>query len=227
MTDARKILRRARVLRLALGLLAVVAFVGGAAALWASRAGRLGVIDLSTILIVCIVIGIAAAGTALTYTPGAIPRSRRLDRWEKAQRNRSFNLVAQICIGPVLLGGWVQRAVEELAGGDTFWGVVHAVVVMVWVCSPPMILMGWSRPSREDRAYLDDELDRSFRAKALATGFWALLAAGGVVYGLALRSADTSPYLLPFSLWFGGAAACAHFVWLHHRAQPKGDGDDG
>lgn len=227
MTDTLKMLRRAPLLRLALGLLAVIAFVGGVIALWAWRVGRLGAIDLSTILIVCIVISIAAAGTALTYTPGAIPRSRRLDRWEKAQRNRSLNLLGQICIGPILLIGWAQHAVEDLATGDTLWGVVHAVIVLAWVCSPPMILMGWSRPPKEDRAYLDDELDRSFRARALATGFWALLAAGGVAYGFALRSADTSPYLLPFSLWFGGAAACAHFIWLHHRAQPTSDGDDG
>ena len=225
MTDRSPKRRRLIWERTALALLALGALVGALVALQAARAGRLAPTDLATVLIGCIVIGIGAAGVAVTYSPGDIPRSPRLDRWKRAQQNRSLNLLGQICIGPLLMTGWIRSAIENMSTGDHWWAALYLILVVGVACSPSMVLMGWTYTEEADRPYLDEELDRSFRAKALATGFWALLAAGGIAWVLALTAPATVAYLLPFTLWFGGAAASSHFIWQHHRAQPADDDD--
>ncbi|RYG16341.1 MAG: hypothetical protein EON96_08950 [Caulobacteraceae bacterium] len=213
-------------LRLALASIAALAFIGMGVALWARQAGLLDSLDAATILVVCSLTGVAGLGLAITYTPGDIPPSPKLDRWEKAQKNRSLNLIAQVCLGPVFLSNWSPGAVELLAEGRVLMGVLNVAAVVVWVLSPAVILMGWSKPPREDRGFVDDELDREFRARALASGFITLLVSGAATYVASLLAPATTPHLLPVALWFGGAVACAHFIWLHHRAQPTAE-DDG
>lgn len=224
MTSSRRP-RRILSLRLALTSIAGLAFVGVGVALLARQVGWLDALDAETLLVACSLVGVAGLGLAITHTPRESSPSPELDRWEKAQRNRSLHLVVQVCLGPVFLSSWSPHAVELLAEGRFLMGAMQIAAVIVWLLSPPVILMGWSKPAREDRDYLDDELDREFRARALATGFIAVLVSGAAAYVATLLAPETTPHVLPAALWFGGAVACAHFVWLHHRAQPTGDSD--
>jgi hypothetical protein len=222
MTDSLKARQRVSRLKLALFAGAVIAFAGDGVALWAWRSGQLSVIDLSTLLIVCSVLGIAAAGTALTYTPGAIPDS--LTGSDRLQKDRISRLIATTVIGLILTGQSTTQAIEAFREGALWSGYSYAFVVLAWLCAAPAALMGW-----REKAYgsePDDELSRAFRARATATGFWALLAGGGVTFLVGLSHPAALPWFLPFALWFGGAVACAHFVWLHYRAEQDLE-DDG
>jgi hypothetical protein len=224
MTDSLKARQRVSRLKLALFAGAVIAFAGDGVALWAWRSGQLSVIDLSTLLIVCSVLGIAAAGTALTYTPGAIADSRTLTAADNMQKDRIWRLIVTTGVGLLLTGQSTTQAVEAFREGALWSGYGSAVVVLAWLCAAPAALMGW-----REKAYgsePDDELSRAFRARATATGFWALLAGGGVTFLISLSHPAALPWFLPFALWFGGAVACAHFVWLHYRAEQDLE-DDG
>ena len=224
MTDTLKSRQRVSRLKFALFVGAVIAFAGDAVALWAWQSGRLSVIDLSTILIVCSALGIAAAGMAMTYTPGAIPGSRTLNGSDRMQKDRISRLIATTVIGLILTGQSTTQAIEAFREGDLWSGYGYAVVVLAWLCAAPAALMGWRE--RVNGKEPDDELSRAFRARATATGFWAVLAGGGVAFLVGLNHPVALPWFLPFALWFGGAVACAHFVWLHYRADQDLNDDE-
>jgi hypothetical protein len=98
--------------------------------------------------------------------------------------------------------------------------------VLLWLDLSPAMLMGWTGKKRSAGPDPDAELNRAFRARATASGFWALLACGALAYLISLQAPDVLPYFLPFGLWLGGSVACIHFVWLHRQAD-RDLGDDG
>jgi len=222
MTDLQKVRRRVPRLRLALGVLAAGAFICGVIALWAWRVGRLDAIDLSTALILCLLVGIAAGGTALTYTPGAIPDTGAMTGWDHLQKNRIWHLLGNVIAGLLWTGMGMRWATQAFGEGDRLAGYGYAALVLLWLYLAPAALMGWGAKPADP----DDELSRAFRARATATGFWALLAGGACAFLISFTAPTILPAFLPFVLWFGGAVACAHFVWLHYRAEQDLD-DDG
>lgn len=213
--------RNGQALRLGLGVIALLALAVGLTAVWAGQTGRLSTIDQATILIFAIVVGIAAIGTALTYSPGAIPKSSDLGRWDRAQRDRNRDLVINIIGGFIWVGYGSVEIQESLLAGETRRAAIYIALVMLWLFIAPAILMGWTLPARKNRALLDDELSRAFRAKAAATGFAALLLGGVGTYLVSLFAPDRTPHAILFALWLGGGVASAHFVWLHNSAQPE------
>lgn len=213
--------RQRRILRIALGAVALLALAAGLGALWAGQTGRLDTINQATILIFAVVIGVAAIGTALTYSPGAITKSSDTGRWDRAQRDRNRDLVLNIIGGFIWVGYGSVEIQESLQAGETQRAAIYIALVVLWLFVAPAILMGWTVPARRNRAWLDDELSRAFRAKAAATGFAALLLGGVGTYLVSLFAPDRTPNAILFALWLGGGAASAHFVWLHNSAQPE------
>jgi len=224
MTDSLKARQRVSRLRLALGAVALLAIVAGAIILWTWQAGRLDVLDMSTALIVCIVVGVAAAGLALTYTPGPIPDTGSMTGRDHAQKNRLWSFAGTTVAGLFWTGKGTSEAIQAFGENDPVGGYIYAGLVLLLLAIAPAALMGWGGSPVATEP--DDELSRSFRARATATGFWTLLVGGAAAFLISLSNPTVLPSLLPFALWLGGAVACAHFVWLHHRAEQDLD-DDG
>lgn len=225
MTDLSPKRPRLSASRIALGILALIAAAGDVVVLLLWKTGRLNAIDLSTLLIVCTVIGIAAAGTALTYSPGPIRDTGKSPK-EAFEASMSWRL-----LGTVVSGfGWTSYATIQSASafneGDLPMAYLFAALVLLWASISPAALMGWAPGFRGTRQDPDHELNRAFRARATATGFWALLAGGGATNLVSLGSPEAVRWLLPFVLWLGGSIACIHFAWLHYRAD-EDPGDDG
>ena len=202
---------------------AAIAAAGFAATIWAWRAGRLDTIDMASLLILCGVICAVALGTALTYTPGPIrggllPGSR--------ERSLSWTLINNVALGLFWIGTGTTRAVEAFAGQENLRGYSYVILVLLWLYVSPATLMGWIRRKKKDGPDPDEELNSVFRARATASGFWALLAVGAAAWLISLTRPDILLYALPFGLWLGGSIACVHFVWLHRRAD-LGDEDNG
>jgi hypothetical protein len=210
-------------LRIGLGMVALLAFASSAFALWAGRSGRLDAVDLSTAVILCSVAGVVALGLAVTYTPGAIPSGTPLT---PAEKSLSWRLVYNVVLGLLWTGWGTTKAANAFANDSSMRGYVYVALVLLWLYLSPAILMGWTLRRRSSGPDPDAELNRAFRARATASGFWALLACGAVAYLISLHASDRLPYFLPFSLWLGGSVACIHFVWLHRRAE-QDLGDDG
>ena len=210
-------------LRPALGGMAATAVIGGAIAIWAWHAGQLETVDLASILVLCGVIAAVATGTALTYTPGPIPKGPMLAAGE---RSLSWRLANNVVLGLLWTGWGTMKAMRAFSEGDAARGYVFVALVLLWLYLSPAMLMGWAGEKRPAGPDPDAELNRAFRARATATGFWTLLACGALAYLISLRTPDILPYLLPFGLWLGGSVACIHFVWLHRQADRDLD-DDG
>jgi hypothetical protein len=225
MTERVKMKQRVPRLRLALGAVAVIAFAFGGAAIWLWRVGRLDVLEMSTQLILCLVVGIAAAGTALTYTPGPIPDTGGL-AGEPAEKSLNWKLVSNVVAGLVWTGYGTAQAAHAFGDGDRMTGYGYAALVLLWLYVSPATLMGWAPQGKKLRDDPDRELNHAFRAQATASGFWALLAGGAAAFLISFSSPSVLPYLLPFILWLGGSVACIHFVWLHRQAD-RDLGDDG
>lgn len=225
MADYLTILSRVPRLRLGLGAVGLISFVCSGAAIWSWRAGRLDAVDLSTVLIPSLVIGLVAAGTALTYTPGRIPDTGRLGSGP-AERSLNWQLVSNVVVGLVWIGYGTMRAARAFGRDDELTGYFYAALVLLWLYVSPATLMGWAPQGKRLRDDPDRELNDAFRAQATASGFWALLAGGAVAFLISFSAPNILPYLLPFILWLGGSVACIHFVWLHRRVE-RDLGDDG
>lgn len=217
MTDRFPRRRRVMTLRIAMGVVAAIAAGGDVVALMLWKQGRLTTIDLSTLLIVCTVICIAAAGTALTYSPGRIPDTGKSLK-ESFEGSLSWRLLGNVVSG----FGWTSfgtiRSNTAFNEGDLPMAYMFAALVLLWASIAPAALMGWAPGFRRTGNDPDHELNRAFRSRATATGFWTLLAGGGATYLISMETPEAVRWLLPFALWLGGSIACIHFAWLHYRA---------
>lgn len=222
MTETKNRRRPLSRLRIGLGVVALMGFAGVAVALWAGRTAGLNAVDLSTAVILCSLVGIVALGLAVTYTPGAIPGGMPRTA---AEKSLSWRLVNNVVLGLLWTGWGTTKAMRAFTDDSPINGYAYVALVLLWLYVSPAMLMGWTGWKRSVPDP-DAELNRAFRARATASGFWALLTCGAVAYLISLHAPDRLPYLLPFGLWLGGSVACIHFVWLHRRAEQDLD-DDG
>lgn len=221
MTRRTSMKRQITRLRVALALAGLAALTGDGVALLAWRAGKLDEIDLSTILIFATAIGFVAIGTALTYTPGPIIGGLKP---AAAEKSLSWRLINNVLLGLAWTGTGTLGATRAFNEGDQLGGYGYVALVLLWLHLAPAMLMGWAKGHAPVRPDPDAELNKAFRAQAMASGFWVLLAYGAAAYVVSLTHPHILRYLLPFGLWLGGSVACAHFVWLHYRAdQDLGD----
>lgn len=208
-----------------LGVTALIALIADLAAVVVWRAGRLDTVDLSTLLILFTVIGLVSAGLAATYSPAPIPDNAS-GPTEPAEKSLSWRLLFNVATGFAWTVVGTLKSIRAFDDGDPLMGYAFAVLVLLWAALSPGALMGWVPGFRLNAGDPDSELNRVFRARATASGFWALLAGGGGVYLIGFSAPEALRWMLPFILWMGGSIACIHFAWLHHRADEDLD-DDG
>lgn len=211
--------------RLGLAAVALMAFICAALTLWMWRVGRLDTLDMSTSLILSCVIGITLGGAALTYTPAPIPHTG-LKGKPTVEPSLTWQLVSNVVAGLLWIAWGTAQAARAFEDGDRLAGYCYASLVLLWLYASPATLMGWGPQGKRLRDDPDRELNHAFRARATASGFWALLAGGAAAFLISFSAPGMLTYLLPFALWLGGSVACVHFAWLHRQAD-KGPVDDG
>lgn len=217
MTDQSSKRPRAPRIRLGSAVVAVMSFICAGVTLWMWHAGRLDTLDMSTSLIMCLVVGVTLGGLALTYTPGEIPDTG-LIRKVTVQPSLSWQLVNNVLAGLLWTAWGTLQASRAFGDGDLIAGYSYASLVLAWLYVSPATLMGWAPQGKRLREDPDRELNHAFRARATASGFWALLAGGAIAFLISFSAPDRVTYVLPFALWLGGSVACIHFVWLHRQA---------
>ena len=112
-----------------------------------------------------------------------------------------------------------MQSADFLAGDRTMPVSFVVVGAGIWGILLPMMVMGWDGQGRKARRFLDDELTRSFRARAIILGFWVLLPGVAAVYVLGLGRPDWAVAALPLVMTVAGAAACLRFALLHRAAE--------
>jgi len=133
-----------------------------------------------------------------------------------AQRARQLWLLPVVTL---LLLAQATRAMSGLGDGtlrfiDYVW--ILLPVLYAWVVV--MITMGRDHYSRQNRRYLDDELTRALRARALGTAFLVLMIGATAALALGLWRLHLGVMALPFALSAAGAAAGIRFAWLDREA---------
>ncbi|WP_439471519.1 hypothetical protein [Brevundimonas sp.] len=224
MTDSKK-RRSAPRIRLGLALVAVMSFICAGLPVWMWHDGLLDTVEMSTSLIMCLVVGFTLGGSALTYTPEPIPDTGRIGK-PVVEPNLSWQLVSNVVAGLLWTAWGTMQAVSAFGDEHHFAGYAYASLVLLWLYVSPATLMGWAPQGKQLRDDPDRELNHAFRARATASGFWVLLAGGAAAFLISFSAPAMLTYVLPFALWLGGSVACVHFVWLHRQAD-KGLGDDG
>lgn len=217
MTDRSPRRRSAPRIRLGMTVVAAGALVCAGLTLWMWHVGRLDTLEMSTSLILSLVVAVTLGGSALTYTPEDISDAGLPPKpW--VQPNLSWQLVSNVVAGLLWTAWGTTQAFSAFADDNLFRGYAYASLVLLWLYVSPATLMGWAPHGSWVRDDPDRELNHAFRARATASGFWALMVGGAAAFLVNFSVPDVLPYLLPFTLWLGGSVACIHFVWLHRQA---------
>jgi len=211
--------KRARRFRTALIVLMAAVLIDIATAVSMVR----GVIPPTTVTIIVlafVTVGLAALAMMLGHAPG--PETRRLaaspGRRDREQRARTGQMMT------LSISSLVFALIAVLRGGDIVAGEMELDAVMViaafaiMALTLPAMVMGWDGGARAAKRYLEDELTRAFRARAVTTGFWVLLPGMIAVYLFGLWRPDQAIVFMPLALWAGAAAACGRFALLHRAA---------
>lgn len=214
-----RVAKRTRRLKTALIVLMVAVTVDVATAISMAR----GIIPLTTVAIVilaAVTIGLVALAAVLGHALS--PEARRLaaspGRRDREQNARTGQILA------LTVSSGVFAAIAALRGGDIVAGEVEfsAITVIAAFAITTMTLsamvMNWDGGARAAKRYLEDELTRAFRARAIATGFWVLLPGVIGVYLFGLWRPDEAIVFMPLALWSGAAAAAVHFAFLNRAA---------
>lgn len=214
--------RRERRLKMALTVMWLALLAAGTFSLTGWR----GVLDDAAAVAVLIALAataLVAAAAGLAFAPG-VDRQRlqglggRRDREQRARTAQLTVLPASLLV--LILVGSLNARRMLLEGERDSTALLPALLVALLVVLPPVMVMGWDGGARKLRRYLEDELTREFRARAIATGFWVLLPGVVAAYLIGLWRPADAVVLLPMVLWAGGAAAALRFAALHRSAEP-------
>lgn len=142
---------------------------------------------------------------------------------ERLQAQRAHQLWLFPVIAVILLAASVEplTALSSGAGlGPSDLMRIATPVLYAWIV--PMIVMGWDAYSKKNRRFLDDELSRSLRARAMTAGFFVLMAGGTAAFGLGLVRPELGVVAGLFAITAGGAATGVRFAWLYREAGKDG-----
>lgn len=211
--------KRTRRLKTALIVLMVVVMVDVATAISMAR----GIIPPTTVAIItlaAITIGLVALAAVLGHTPG--PEARRLagspgrrDREQNARTGQIMTLSVSSGIFALIAA---LRGADIVAGELEFSAIAVIAAFAIIALTLPAMVMNWDGGARAAKRYLEDELTRAFRARAIATGFWVLLPGVLGVYLFGLWRPDQAIVFMPLALWAGAGAAAMHFALLNRAA---------
>ena len=215
--QAREAKRMAR-LKFALIFLAMAVLMDIAVAVAVLR-GNAPPTDLTIIVLAIITAGLAVLVLALS--PGADARRLgnspgRRDREQSARTRQILSVTASSAVLSVIA---VYCGRDVMQGGSDFPSLAMVMSFTIVVATLPAMIMGWDGAGRKAKRYIDDELTRSFRARAMITGFWVLLPGMIGLWLFGLWRPDQAVALMPLALWAGAAAACLRFGLLHRAAE--------
>ena len=173
----------------------------------------------TAVLLTLVTFGLVALTAALRPAGPASPLPPQAGRRDREQHKRTLNLIVVSVLGLVLGTVGAMQSADFLAGDRTMPVSFVVVGAGIWGILLPMMVMGWDGQGRKARRFLDDELTRSFRARAITLGFWVLLPGVAAVYVLGLGRPDRAVAALPLVMTVAGAAACLRFALLHRAAE--------
>jgi len=185
-----------------------------------------GVATSDKILLGAAVMGIAGAGIVLTTVRSRADRERlaaRETRRDRTQRLRRVRLatIPFAGVGVVVLSLLALSRIVTGQGdaGDFIWAAL--LPLCAWVV--PLMVLGWDREGRRDRKWLEDELTREWRGRALSLGFLVLMVGMSGLYLLGLYRSEWA--MLGFPVVLAGAAGVVglRYAWLDGQAE---GGDD-
>lgn len=178
------------------------------------------------IMLLLLVIAVVAGALALTYSPNSSLRGGTESRRDREQRARIAQMVSIPASSLALVILSMVKAQDVLAGDHDWGAVAMAVMGVLYVALIGAMVMNWDGGARKVRKFLEDELTREYRARALTCGFWVLLPGTSALYLFGLWRPEDAIVLFPIVLWAGAATAALRFAQLHRRAERE-MGDDG
>lgn len=174
------------------------------------------------ILIVAAVAGLAGALIVLTTIRSRSDQERlaaRETRRDRTQRLRRMRLatIPFAGVGVVVLS--LLALSRILAGqgdvGDFMWAAL--LPLCAWVV--PLMVLGWDREGRRDRKWLEDELTREWRGRALSLGFLMLMGGMSGLYLIGLYRPDWAMLGFPVVLTGAAGAVGLRYAWLDGQAE--------
>ncbi|WP_349312922.1 hypothetical protein [Brevundimonas subvibrioides] len=202
-----------------LGVAAAVAgFIGGSGKDGdvATNFGILAGMGVAFVLGGGVMLWIHRAAKAIGDDPGGAMKRERL----QTQRSR------QLWIFPVLTLLFLIQAIPAVGNiirrtADT-GDYLHMLLPVLYAWLATAIAMGWDGQSRKERKFLEDELTRVLRARAMSWAFIALMAGVTVSLGVGLWRPELGIVSLPLVLSAAGATAAIRFAWLDREAGKDG-----
>lgn len=174
------------------------------------------------ILIVAVVAGLAGALIVLTTIRSRSDQERlaaRETRRDRTQRLRRMRLATIPFAGAGVVVLSLLALSRILAGqgdvGDFMWAAL--LPLCAWVV--PLMVLGWDREGRRDRKWLEDELTREWRGRALSLGFLMLMGGMSGLYLIGLYRPDWAMLGFPVVLTGAAGAVGLRYAWLDGQAE--------
>lgn len=187
-------------------------------------ATRLGEVfsDANAGIVTGIGIGLFVVGLMIAWKlrPGG-PASRGEDepaRRERMQAQRSMLLWLFPIITLIFLYQSTRAIPQILAGDEEVSNYMSVLLPVLYAWLAASVTMGWDGNSRKNRRYLEDELTRVLRARAIVWAFLVLMSGTTIALGLGLWRLELGLVALPFALAAAGATAGLRFAWLDREA---------
>lgn len=136
----------------------------------------------------------------------------------RAQRRRAGMLVLYSIVLMVASFGASLEIHRSMVGveRDGDGQLLGVVIAYAWLV--PIILMGWDWQSIRDRRWLNDELSRQMRTRAVMVSFFVLLLGVTTALVLTILQPVWGLMALPPTLGLAVSAAGLSFVWLDWKA---------
>jgi hypothetical protein len=149
--------------------------------------------------------------------------TRRLNaligRRDRLQRGRNDRIYATSITGwamiAITLPALFRIAQGPATGGDI--GFVVGATLSPWLVV--LSVVGWSGLAQLNRRWLEDEVTRDIRRRALSFGFLVLMAALTGLFFLSLWRRDWGIMGFPAALMTASSATGLRFVWLDRQAE--------
>ncbi|MDP3403672.1 MAG: hypothetical protein Q8S03_03210 [Brevundimonas sp.] len=141
---------------------------------------------------------------------------------ERMQAQRASMLWAMPIVTVLMLGLALEPAGDVLAGETVGRGYFWLSMPVLYAWFITATTMGWDVYSRKNRRFLDDELTRALRMRALTPAFTVLMAGVTIALVLGLVRPLLGIVALPFVLAAAAATAGIRFAWLEREAGKDG-----
>lgn len=204
-------------------LIMILALVGTAVLLSLGRSGVVPAAVSHPASMASVGVAIMSAIATLAFRPGEDARrlAKLVGRRDRLQRQRNDRIYAQSITGWGLLAALLPSLLRVSQGqADTadLWLVSTLAVVASLIV---MSVGGWTGfgAARADQKWLEDEVTRAIRVRAMAWGLPLLVFAMTAVFLLALWRLEWTIIAMPVALMGTASAVGLRFAWLDRQAE--------